>query len=552
MIFLPSIPMTYPPVSNLEMAETATVATAAMNAKQWAMAVDGWLRCLALQGAQPSVAYQAKLLACYLGSKRLDEARLLLEKALSAHPYDVDLMIQRAELASQEKNDHAAIQNWCVCVALDAKKVPVAGFKKLAEALRRAGKLEHARAIIAQGFQHFPDAPMLLIESAQIAADDRPEIAANLWLKAIENYRGLMPVGIYMSCCQALLKIGKYSKCLEILELARINHPNDARITQKFKEVKILCQVDITIVAEKQDDYRFIYYKQKQGTKIIVFTFGTIYTSLTSPAFGFPFLIAEGFDHVHVAHGLRRQYQELTLDEFAIIAQPLCEDKMAYTYGSSLGGYAAIYFASAIQACAIASSPTLPAHKSAKRFPYEKIQIKHIPIEKFKSNVRNYIFFDPYDIEDANFLNNILVEACADLIRIPLPFSGHQALRILAEAGLLKETIIKIIRDQPDVLEFDDKKFQSTSVYLEQSALHHEKNGLYHQAMDVGRQCLAKKQRLRAFNVVIRCALKLGQVELARQLYGEALATFPSDKLTKLPVLAQQPCSPASGRHEMT
>ena len=529
--------MPYPPFNNFEIVETAKAATAAMNARQWKTAMDSWLRCLALQGAQPCATHQSKLVACYLALARLDDARNLLEKALAAHPLDIDLMVQSAELASQEQNDHALIQAWCACVALDTTKVPVGGFKKLSGALRRAGALEHARAILAQGLQRFPDAPMLLIESAQVEADDnRPEIAANLWLAAIERHRGLIPVGIYISCAQALLKIEQYSKYLEILEQARIKHPKDAQITREIKEVKILCQVDVMIIAEKQDDYRFTYYKQKQGANIIVFTFGTLFTSLTSQAFGFPFLIAEGFDHVHVAQGLHQQYQELSLEDFALVAKPLCEGKKAFTYGVSLGGYAAIYFASAIEACAIASSPVFSSHASAKRFPKNKVEIKHIPLEKFKLNSRAYIFFDPHNVEDANFLNNLLVAACTDLVTTPLPFSGHQALRILVAAGLLKETILKIIIDQPDALKIDDKQLQDTSIYLEELALHHERRGASQQAIDVGRQCLAKELRLGACNAVIRCALKIGQVALATQLFSDALAKFPADRLANLPL----------------
>jgi len=298
--------------------------------------------------------------------------------------------------------------------------------------------------------------------------------------------------------------------------------------------------------------YRFTYYKQKQDAKIIVFTFGTIYSSFSSPVFGFPFLISEGFDHVHVAQGFKKQYQELSLEEFAAIAKPLCEGKKAYTYGSSLGGYAAIYFASAIQACAIASSPTLPAHPSAKRFPSDKISIKHLPIEEFRSGSRGYIFFDPYDAEDVSFLTNFIANACPDLVKIPLQFSGHQALKILVEAGLLKDIIKKIIIDQPDSVSINNVNLQDTSVYLEESALHHEKNGRHQQAIDVGLQCLAKKQRLRAFNAVIRCALKMGQVELAVQLHGEALLKYPSERLMRLPALAYQPDGPVCEHPERT
>ncbi len=526
--------------ASIDIPELSKAATAAMKAKEWETAAKVWLQCLDLQLAQPCATHQAQLVACYLASNRLNAARELLDKALLAHPFDFDLTIQSAELAHLENNDHTAIQSWCICLALNAKKMPHSGFKKLSGALRRAGHLEYARAIIAQGLQRFPNAPLLLTEWAQTEADDNQlQIAAELWLQAIKHYRGVVPVGIYLPCCQSLIKTSQHEKCVEILESALKNHPGDFRINNKIKEVKILCRVDTLTLAEKIGSYRFTYYKQKNNSEIIIFTFGTIRTDFSSPAFGFPFLIAEGFDHVHVAQGLSQQYQELSLEDFATIAKPVCQGKRAYTYGSSLGGYAAIYFGSIIQACAIASSPTLPAHDMAKRFPKNKINIQHIPIEKFKSDYRVYVFFDPNDVEDSKFLEERLVPACADLIKIPLPFSGHQSLRILGEVGLLKETIRRIILDFPDLLQFEEDVFKNTFIYLEEYALYLERNGQYQQAIDIGCQCIAQKPRVRAFNVVIRCALKLGQFEFAIRQHGEAIAKFPVGNFVKLPLSAR-------------
>ncbi len=523
----------------------AKAATSAMKAKNWEAAATDWLHCLELQGDETRPEHLAQLIACNLALKQYPTAKQLLEHASLRHPFSTSLLLHKAALAYLERDYRDAIQNWCLCMALEPDSMTQLVFKRLGVAFRRLGYIGHGKAIISNGLQRFPNAASLWVEMA-IAEETagQLEIAGGFWEKALENYGGLAPASVCLSACLVLAKNGQLQRCVEILEAALLIHPDDKRLQGRLKEVRIANRVDVSIVAESDGKYRFTYYKQRQEASVIFFTFGTILNDLTSRAFGYPFLTLEGYDHVHVAQGSNQQYQELSLEAFAAIAAPLCAGKKAFTYGSSLGGYAAIYFASAIRACAIASSPTLPAHAMAKRFPNHKIPIKHIPIERFEIAERVYAFFDPHDEDDEAFMRERIAQACKDLVSVPLPFSGHQALKILKEAGLLKQTIRQIVADMPTAITIGEDQFDNTVIYLAKKASYLHRKGQYGEAIEVGKKCIALTPSLHAYNALISSALRLGQLDVAVRHYEDALAYFPANKLVRLPKTTRNLPSP--------
>lgn len=528
--------MPTPLTQSKALTEVVKAANVAMRVRNWLVAAESWGQCLTQQQVRPNPLHQAQLAICYLRLQRLDDARTLLDTAMLVHPFDFGLNVQLAELANLEKNDLAAIKSWCVCLALFPDKVKVNVFRKLALALRRSGDTVQARNIIKRGLERYANEPSLLIEWAETETQDQNfKQAADLWLLVIQYYRVLVSVGIYMSCCQALVKSERYDESLKLLRLALGIYPNEHRILKKISEVEALNKIEVLILADVENTYRITYYKQKEPANTIVFTFASLYKNLESAAFGFPFLVAEGFDHVHVAHGVGKQYQELSLDVFEAVARPLLGDKRVFTYGSSLGAYAAIYYASAIQACAVASNPTLPAHPLATRFPAEKITIQHLSFGLIQVTNRVYVFYDPQDVIDSRFLCECIAPACRDMVLIPLPYSGHQSLRMLASSGVFQKTMRHIFSDLPDTIQIDEEKLQPTSIYLEELTLHQEREGQLLRALVTGQQCLALEPRLRVTNAVIRMALKLGQHELAQQTCRDAILHFPLNKVTPIP-----------------
>jgi pentatricopeptide repeat protein len=517
--------------------QIAKTATEAMKSKDWETAANLWLQCLERQQVTPRADHQAQLVACYVALKRFEDARLWIERATLKHPFSSSLLMKRAALAYRERDYRVAIESWCLCLALNPGSMSPVAYLRLSKALRRLEFTGHANKFVAQGLRQFPKASALYVEMAQTEDDSgRLQVSGELWEKALEHYQGTVPVPVYVSACRVWAKNKQFKRCVAILEKALVEHPGDRRLLGKLSEARIADRVDVLTVANSEEKYRFTYYKQKQGASIIFFTFGTILADLSSRAFGYPFLISEGYDHVHVGQGPSQQYQELSLEEFAAIAEPLCKGKRAFTYGSSLGGYAAIYFASVIRACAIASSPTLPAHAMANRFPHHKIPIKHIPIEEFETSEKVYAFFDPNDEDDEAFMRQRIAPACKSLIAIPLPFSGHQALRILVEAGLLKQTIRQIVADLPETISIGEDQISSTSIYLDGYSSHLFNKGQYREAIEIGRKCSVQSPRLRVFNVLIRSALKLGQVDEATRYYHQAVESYPAGKVAKLPI----------------
>lgn len=376
-----------------------------------------------------------------------------------------------------------------------------------------------------------------LVEAAESASNRRcHDEAARLWQDAL-TADDVVPATapMYKRAIQSQFIVWNLEVAKAMLMEARRIYPADSEWDRLTRDQQIRDQVTPHILADWPGCVRISGYRQRAPTRQTVVTFATLYTDIDTPAFSFPFLLAQGWDHIHVAQAKGTQYQNLTPQSLLHAVQPWLEGRDIWTYGSSLGGYAAIYYAAALGARAIASSPSLPAHPKSVRFPRDKVPIQHTPLDLFQTRQRCYIFFDPEDAPDSLFVRSVLLPGCKNAVVTELPFAGHQALRQLASAGLLKSTIRHIIQHAPDSLELDSTALTQTAVYWGQRAEAYFRNKQWSEAIEAGNRSLGRSPTVSVSNLVLKAMLRAKRLEEARTLHADVVKHFGEAKIVEMP-----------------
>lgn len=180
-------------------------------------------------------------------------------------------------------------------------------------------------------------------------------------------------------------------------------------------------------------------------------TFGsyTVEDDLDRQGFGEDFLRDAGLDAIHVINRDNRWYQYPELEEaLAAVAAATARVPRVFTYGSSMGGYAALRFARDVGArTAIAISPQYSL--DPRVVPFEtrwqadlaRITFREAP---FRPAARQIIFYDPRLRLDAQHFA-MFAAAGAETVAVGVPYGGHPVGPLLAETGVLQDAIRAIV-----------------------------------------------------------------------------------------------------------
>lgn len=200
-------------------------------------------------------------------------------------------------------------------------------------------------------------------------------------------------------------------------------------------------------LAEKEG-FLITYHPANQPTDKLLISFGGFPSTKTPKGFGSNFAMEMDYHHIFVAQKAGSQYQLLSLEEFKNAVMPVCKDKDVFTYGSSLGGYCAIYYAGVINAQAISAAPKNSAHPTLTHNLKHYVHFNHDEfVDTQKSNKSPIIIYDPHQREESRFIKNLIIPAYPKANLIKVPYSGHLVLQVMSNHGLLKNFITKIINE---------------------------------------------------------------------------------------------------------
>ncbi|MCQ4299671.1 hypothetical protein NAV11_07065 [Pseudomonas songnenensis] len=259
----------------------------------------------------------------------------------------------------------------------------------------------------------------------------------------------------------------------------------------------------------ESDSFLINYYDN--GSDILFVVFNRTRSTKRSPAFGLDFLLAQGFSVVVCYQDNDTQYQSLSFERFRECVLPVTVGKRVFTYGSSLGAYAAVYYAGAVGATVIAAAPKNSAHPLlfSPRGRFSEELFKHEDLGSLgltKNPV--FVMVDPMRKQDIFFVKAYVVSSYPEAKVLELPFSGHACLKYLLEIGKLKSLVLSIVYDG----EFPEVPVNVTCFVTSiEKALHHHRQGKPELALEYARTAtrLAKSDSQK--NKVKALYARLGQ-----------------------------------------
>ena len=174
--------------------------------------------------------------------------------------------------------------------------------------------------------------------------------------------------------------------------------------------------------------------------------------SLERSGFGEVFLSERSIDAIHVMSKDNDWYQypemDQALDAIAAHTRPYSR---VVSYGASMGAYAAIRFASRVEAqAAIAISPQYSIDPAVCPFEdrwgeSKSISFRYDAGAKIDQISNAVVFYDPYDVNDNRQVSRIKEDI--HITEVRLPHAGHSAGIYLSELSLLTESVLSIIYD---------------------------------------------------------------------------------------------------------
>ena len=203
-------------------------------------------------------------------------------------------------------------------------------------------------------------------------------------------------------------------------------------------------------ILSDQEDFRIVYYPSS-NSDIVVVTFDGFDTDISNKGFGTNFCQSLGLGTVYVSQRKTTQYQGLSAEALAEVLNPALEGKKVYTYGVSLGGYCAIYYAGVLGAQAITMSPRNSAHPIIKaNDPTSKAQFAyldfvHCPYDWVKSDKNPIIMVDPHERNDMLFIDECIKKTYPDPNIAYYPFGGHLMAEALLQAKMLKKFFLQAL-----------------------------------------------------------------------------------------------------------
>ncbi len=191
---------------------------------------------------------------------------------------------------------------------------------------------------------------------------------------------------------------------------------------------------------------------------VVTFDSYTDFRSLDRYGFGEGYLAQRGIDAVHVVARENEWYLHPEMQAMAArIAARVTSYNRVLTYGSSMGGYAAIRFGRLVGAeTAIAISPQFSIDPALVPFEQRWIEAKFLDFTLERTVAAPFVesvilFYDPRHVDRRHA---DLYRAHTRVIDVAIPYSGHPTGSYLTQTGLLQEAVPAIIQDQFDPAAF--------------------------------------------------------------------------------------------------
>lgn len=215
-----------------------------------------------------------------------------------------------------------------------------------------------------------------------------------------------------------------------------------------------------SIELDKSETHRITYHEHDPSSDRIVLCFGFDGHGNMGPrGFGSDFCDRNGWNHVYIGPSKGTYFRDLPADRFMEKLQDVLSNRTSVAYGTSLGGFAALWYGSHANARILASSPRNPGHGLINAGPSGKLPapLNGMLADAPRAAANPVVIYDRTQRKDHIMVKHWLQPAYPDAQIIHIPNSGHQAMDRLKQAGVLSRFVRAFVQGEP--LEAKDTYF---------------------------------------------------------------------------------------------
>lgn len=217
-----------------------------------------------------------------------------------------------------------------------------------------------------------------------------------------------------------------------------------------------IANIEKSTIAE-EEGWKIDFYNT--GSEITFIVFNAAKGTKNTKPFGLQYLVPKGYNVLACLHN-NNHYQSLSFDKMKEVVLPIVENHEVFLYGSSLGGYCAIYYAGAVNGTAIAAAPRNSFHPLLAEKINNKNEMRrfeHADIYMNPTTSKDvYIIFDPLVEKDIFYIENMIKPAYSMPYLIKVPYAGHPVLYHLNSTKQLNSIIESIVAQKPQEIQVDE------------------------------------------------------------------------------------------------
>ena len=159
-----------------------------------------------------------------------------------------------------------------------------------------------------------------------------------------------------------------------------------------------------------------------------------------------------GWNQIYVGKAPHTRYRTMNIERFVKAVDPVLSGLDVMCYGTSLGGYAALYYGGSINARILAASPRMPGHPLVQN---EAASIEdfahHVNLSAVPLSIHTpYVVYDNRQNQDHKLVQRWLKPAYPSVKSLIVPRSGHKSLQRLLDYGTLSR-MLRMFVDREDI-----------------------------------------------------------------------------------------------------
>lgn len=234
------------------------------------------------------------------------------------------------------------------------------------------------------------------------------------------------------------------------------------------------------------------YYKYIYPTKKVVATFDAIDKTNTAKPFAYKILKKKQVDLISLRRRtLNNYHQDLSREDYyQAIKKLVSYYNKRFAYGTSLGGYNALYLGSMIPNIKIlAMAPRNPAHPIYGTKERKTAKFNHPLSHPVNKDLRPIVLFDPKERIDNPYITKEIMHSYPNGIYKEFYFAGHRVPTYLREIGVLKEVVSLFLGGKP-IPDYDRKLHRKSAEYHRVLGIHCRRHNKLRWALDLANRSI--------------------------------------------------------------